>query len=106
MELWIRSQDKKRFIKTNDIAIEHTSTYVDWCIETKYGQDYILRDAWYIVINNVKVATYFSEERALEVLDEIQKLINNDGYIDEEEYNKSSGCYHQKNIKVYEMPSE
>ena len=65
MELWIRSQDNyeaninKRLIKANDIAL-------DYCGEN---------DGYYILTNNIEVAYYHSEERALEVLDEIQKVI-------------------------------
>ena len=100
MELWIRSRNKNILIKADFIYIEPVSIKEkDGCyIKTKHG------------INNgysdYTLGHYKTKERALEVLDEIQKLINNDGYIDEEVYNQSTGCYHQKNIKVYEMPQE
>ena len=96
MELWIRSQDKLKLLKVNDIAIVKECAYKDWCIETKIGQEYILKDAWYIFINNIKVATYFNEERALEVLDEIQERLTR--------FNTTAdyGCV----SNIYEMPKE
>lgn len=94
MDLWIRSQDREKLVLTKEFETQHTN-YDGGCQIFAVWQN-----------NYQMVGKYKSKERALEVLDEIQKLINNDGYIDEEEYNKSSGCYHQKNIKVYEMPSE
>lgn len=76
MELWIRSQDRKRLIKIyDDINIVIDPVYKDWCIETKIGQDYIEKIAYHTVTNDIKIATYLDEKRALEVLDEIQNKI-------------------------------
>ena len=75
MELWIRSQDKKRLYNVNELFIEK-DIYKDWCIETAIGTDYILKDAWYICVNQSRLGRYFSEQRALEVLDEIQNMLN------------------------------
>ena len=76
MELWIRSQDRKRLYKATELLIEK-DIYKDWCIETEIGHDYITKDVWYICVNQARLGKYFNEERALEVLDEIQnKMLN------------------------------
>ena len=76
MELWIRSQDRKRLYKATELFIEK-DIYKDWCIETEIGHDYITKDVWYICVNQARLGKYFNEERALEVLDEIQDLLQN-----------------------------
>ena len=59
MDLWIRTQDKKDLIKVDYISYEIA-------IEDKH----IL---WY---KSIDLGTYKTKERALEVLDEIQNIIN------------------------------
>lgn len=72
MELWIRSQDKKALIPINKMI---TST----CEGLFY--------------DGIILGTYRSKERAIEVLDEIQKIFyNNQKFIN--------------NVVVYEMPEE
>ena len=60
MELLIRSQDKNKLIQYSCLYITraHTDNYHIWC-------------------NDNIVGKYKSESRAIEVLDEIQKLIKN-----------------------------
>ena len=60
MELWIRSQDKEDLIKVNKKV-----SIMD------YGKDCFIP----ILIDDLQVAEYRTKERALEVLDEMQKLI-------------------------------
>ena len=74
MELWIRSQNKKKLYKCDEIDLEKDA-FKDWCIETKIGNDYVVKDSWCIYINNKLFGRYFNEERALEVLDEIQQIL-------------------------------
>ena len=74
MKLWIRSQDRKRLYKATELFIEK-DIYKDWCIETEIGHDYITKDVWYICVNQARLGKYFNEERALEVLDEIQNIL-------------------------------
>ena len=76
MELWIRTQDRKRLLKMNDIIFYERNGhyYIAKCYEDN-------------------LASYKSKERALEVLDEIQDLINDIAD------NKMVGC-------IYEMPKE
>ena len=95
MELWIRTQDKKNLIKVDYISYEIA-------IEDKH----IL---WY---KSIDLGTYKTEERALEVLDEIHnailtnkvlELTVNKIPVDELDTEKASKLF--KNI-VYEMPKE
>ena len=58
--MWIRSQDKKRLAEANDIDI------VDF--------DRELGESW-IYLKDERYAVYSTKEKALKVLDEIQKLI-------------------------------
>ncbi len=59
MELWIRSQDKEKLLKVNDIAIEMNMIYGYFDKNTEYEH----------------LGSYVSRERALEVLDEIQNIL-------------------------------
>ena len=61
MELWIRSQDKNSLIKANNIY-----------------SDVLPEDGYYKIFNMPDediLGKYLTKERALEVLDEIQRLI-------------------------------
>lgn len=83
MDLWIRSQDRMNLCKVHDLVIrENHSGYGDI--------DYVIQDTY-------TMATYKTKERAIEVLDEIQRLMiaslidkNLDGY----------------GVVIYEMPKE
>ena len=75
MELWIRSQSKLSLVKVNVVAIEKKRDNVF----------FITSDEW-------RLGTYPTENRALEVLDEIQNLILTTG-----NNNKTT---------FYEMPKE
>ena len=61
MDLWIRSQDKEDLIKARNIRY--------------WGENQIAVNIWtsYNNINYVVVGEYATKERALEVLDEIQR---------------------------------
>jgi hypothetical protein len=104
MELWIRSQDKMKLIRVIDIGIfeeqEGYTIYYDDSIDNMLG-------------------TYATKERALEVLDEIQKLIKptfkiNYEYDDSQpiidgEWLKSlkaESKIEELSCYVYEMPKE
>lgn len=91
MDLWIRSQDKMNLEKANGIYLRNDFNFDD----SKY--DY---DIW---VNEYNFATYNSKERALEVLDEIQKFIENNC----KKY-KSNGDYYTSKYEdcVYQMPKE
>lgn len=87
MELWVRSQDKEKLIKVNNIEIFHHYSYKD--TQEKYllpsgsfewrnvqKKDKYIKSV--IACNDeITLGTYRSKERALEVLDEIhQRLID------------------------------
>ena len=87
MELWIRSQDKEKLVKANDIAIEMNMIYGYFDKNTEYEH----------------LGSYATKERALDVLDEIQNfmLCNREyGYTANVYINELAKCY------IYEMPKE
>lgn len=98
----MRSQDRKRLYKANELFIEK-DIYKDWCIETEVGDDYITKDVWYICVNLARLGKYFNEERALEVLDEIQEAqLGNYHYRCPSNVKVSNN----ENTIVYQMPIE
>ena len=94
MDLWIRSQDKKRLTKVNDLYIVHDNdNFCDYIGNNMVGH----------------LAKYTKENRALEVLDEIQNILYAFKRIDGKE-----GKYEDLDLGikvnmlnyVYEMPKE
>lgn len=61
MDLWVRSQDRRRLIKVDLLSIKDFYN--------------IVSDDFYVL------GTYKTEERALEVLDEIQNILKPKGFI-------------------------
>ena len=66
MELWIRTQDKMRLVKPNRLAIKRDS-------KTIGEGDYYIYESQ----NSLRYGTYTTKERAIEILDEIQDLLQN-----------------------------
>lgn len=66
MELWIRSQDKERLIKLNDIIVNANYCIVDGEI---YGYRMFANGELFL-------GTYETKERCIEILDEIQNKIH------------------------------
>lgn len=103
MELWIRSQEKERLIKPIDYYIEESIDY-----ENKSSEFDIY--ALNLANDDIRIGTYQTKERALEVLDEIQKILIHDV--------NYKGSYEWLDIKfkglmaksmigcVYQMPAE
>jgi len=93
MDLWIRSQDKMKLVNNCNL-------YISDAIK----DEYVIED-----LNNkyLKLGTYKTKERALEVLDEIQKIIkwcqNNMKNVTIGDVDKLKGCFDDY---VYEMPLE
>ena len=86
MNLWIRSQDKLKLVNNCNLYISN-----------EIRNEYIIED-----LNNkyLKLGTYATKERALEVLDEIQGLLI-------EFINLNAYCIDNKfTSRVYEMPEE
>ena len=89
MELWVRSQDKLKLVKVNYFYIMEHDSYCTIVGET--------------IDSGPTIARYNSKERALEVLDEIQDLL--EGKIHEEHINKFD-IFNGDERKVYRMPKE
>lgn len=69
MDLYVRSQDKKNLVKIiNQIGLNYSNNNM---IIANYQPDFIGTQGEYYET----LGTYATKERALEVLDEIQKLI-------------------------------
>jgi len=64
MDLWIRSQDKNNLIKVSDIWIDDTDMIDKGHVSIMTNSNF-----------SFELGIYNSKERALEVLDEIQKLL-------------------------------
>ena len=74
MELWIRSQDKEKLLKANDIGISNNAINEGGSIKFKGYKivGYFDKNTEYEILG-----TYETKERAIEVLDEIQdKMLN------------------------------
>lgn len=70
MELWIRSQDREDLVKVNALWIMDNQIWM----EVPFYENH-KKVGLSITGHNHKLAEYSTKERALEVLDEIQKLI-------------------------------
>jgi predicted nucleotidyltransferase len=70
MELWIRSQDKKDLVKVNSLWIMDNQIWM----EVPFYENH-KKLGLTISGHNHKLAEYETEERALEVLDEIQNIL-------------------------------
>ncbi len=81
MELWIRSQDKLKLVKVN---------YV-YAIENKINSFSIYGET---IDSAPIIGRYETKERAIEVLDEIQKLL------------KTAELNDDINVIVYQMPKD
>jgi len=91
MELWVRSQDKEKLLKVDEIHLG-------------LDKEYKLNVIW---VNNWIVGEYKSKERALEVLDEIQSRL--DAFVNNDYLKNVTDVSKQVYIApfiVYEMPSE
>lgn len=72
MELWIRSQDEEDLLEAHNLGLAYKGKYgfmdkigdIDGYCICEFINDY-----------HVKLGTYATKERALEILDEIQKLL-------------------------------
>jgi len=100
MDLWIRSQDRDRFVKN------YAYIYLfNPCME---DEEYTIRHIYAYIneSNQVFLGEYKTQERALEVLDEIQNHIVNIGktYIKTNENGIPDGLFHYDSL--YEMPEE
>lgn len=70
MELWIRSQDKKDLVKVNSLWIMDNQIWMEVPFYENHKKLGLTLSG-----HNHKLAEYETEERALEVLDEIQNIL-------------------------------
>ena len=107
MELWIRSQDREKLVKVNNIEIQHhyaykevvenymppnATRYEDMQTRKVSKKDKYIKSV--IMCNDeMFLGEYKSKERALEILEEIQERIK---------------CLYQNRTlnNIYEMPKE
>ena len=120
--MWIRNQDKKSLLKAKEIRIEierrkeyilekelpnykpedvHTDILFGemniHSLKTEYRY-YVYKSIGYIVVNDKKIARYSTEEKALKVLDMIERFFN------DVEYHKTLG--HTLDEYVYQLPQD
>lgn len=95
MDLWIRSQDRKQLLPANINGLYIANGFAD-------------DPKTYIGIKNIgHVGSYVTEERALEVLGEIQMNIENYDVYETEITNDFLNTYSEAKFKkVYEIPKE
>ena len=97
MDLWIRSQDKSRLVKANDLYIIHDeNNFCDYIVNALAG-------------HTVNLAKYNKKNRALEILDDIHSCIQTNCLFDlyskfgnfPDDFNKKTFF-----VPVYQMPKE
>lgn len=107
MDLWIRSQDKMNLESVHSINVNYLNKKQIIC---NYEPDFIGNQGEYYVL----LGEYETEQRALEVLDEIQSFLENNYIsIDEMPSHSNSPCpgYYPTHTstmyrKVFKMPKE
>ena len=101
MELWIRSQDKMNLVKVNQVNVDYQNSKR---IIANYIPDFVGTQGEYYEM----LGDYESKERALEVLDEIQRRLIKLQLVSLEEKGKArKDAVINDNLKcVYEMPEE
>ena len=100
MELWIRSQDKKDLVKVNSLWIMDNQIWM----EVPFYENH-KKLGLTISGHNHKLAEYETEERALEVLDEIQNIFSLK--IENKSYEEADLILKAKMLdSCYQMPKE
>lgn len=96
MELWIRSQDKSSIVKVDNLYVS-VGNYI--CYYVDKGKE--APDTYYRPSG--ELGRYETKERALEVLDEIQRLITDLQYLN---YGIKNDEFCSYRPNVYEMPEK
>lgn len=96
MELWVRSQDKSSIVKVDNLYVS-VGNYI--CYYVEKGKE--VPGTYYRPSG--ELGRYETKERALEVLDEIQRLITDLQYLNYAIKNDEF-CSYRPN--VYEMPEK
>ena len=92
MELWIRSQDRESIFKVKNVFYS-----------TDKENEHLIRTIIIDDLRNgiVKLGQYFTKERALEVLDEIQNILN-PKYILDTSSIKPDGNFYEENGVIFQ----
>lgn len=102
MELWIRSQDREYLVKVNVLWIMDNQIWMEVPFYDNHKKLGLT-----VTSNNHRLGVYKTKERALEVLDEIQKIIkwcqDDMKNVTIGDMQKLKGCFDDY---VYEMPLE
>lgn len=96
MELWIRSQDKSSIVKVDNLYVS-VGNYI--CYYVEKGKE--VPGTYYRPSG--ELGRYETQERALEVLDEIQRLITDLQYLN---YGIKNDEFCSYRPNVYEMPEK
>ena len=98
MNLWVRSQDKEKLLKCNDIAISNNMINERESIKFKGYKivGYFDKNTEYEILG-----TYKTKERAIEVLDEIQNILN-PKYILDTSSIKPDGNIYKENGMIFQ----
>lgn len=100
MDLWIRSQDKEKLVKCDDISIS-----IDINVKSYKIVGYFDKNTEYELLG-----TYKTKKRALEVLDDIQNFICIEIHENNINYEKADLILKGKIVdslcKIYQMPKE
>lgn len=98
MDLWIRSQDKEKLLKCNDISMPNNMIYEVGTIKFKGYKivGYFDKNTEY-----ENLGTYKTKERALEVLDEIQDILK-PKYILDASSIKPDGNFYEENGMIFQ----
>ncbi len=104
MNLWIRSQDRKDLVKVNSLWIMDNQIWM----EVPFYENH-KKLGLTVSGHNHKLAEYKTKERALEVLDEIQRKIEKLYALENCSLEKNS-CIEKglvmDNFNIYQMPKE
>lgn len=88
MNLWVRSQDKEKLLKINGIQYQNCKLVENETVEAN------ILIGFYSSYENEILGEYNTKERAIEILDEIQKLL------------KTAELNDEINVIVYQMPKD
>ena len=109
MDLWIRSQDKKQLELVERMSIVHKTEKRSILDDTE------IKEECYIFVNGKEFGEYKNEQRAIEILDEIQNLLIDRYVVDKECYLGSDVFIPSKDAEikilpktcvVYQMPAD
>lgn len=90
--MWIRSQTKNTLVNINFMRVINDGNFCLICGATTDGCDY-------------ELGVYSTEEKALKVLDEIQKFISDKQYCAIDNVTRKSYILN-KGVHVFEMPKD